>query len=91
MVKTERLEARAAPADVRRIEAAAHASGLSVSAFIVAAARSHADRVLSEQQETTVADDYFERLLSELEKPPQQIPVLAAAVERAKRHPIISR
>lgn len=91
MAKTERLEARAAPADVRRIEAAAWATSQSVSAFVVAAARAQADRVLAEQDETVVASDYFERLLSELDKPPREIPALAAAVERAKRHPVISR
>jgi uncharacterized protein (DUF1778 family) len=91
MAKTERIEARAAPADVRRIEAAAWATSQSVSAFVVAAARAQADRVLAEQEETVVPNDYFERLLTELDKPPREIPALAAAVERAKRHPVISR
>ncbi len=91
MAKTERLEARAAPTDVRRIEAAARATSLSVSAFVVAAARAEADRVLSEQEETVVPNDYFGRLLIELDEPPREIPALAAAVERAKAYPVISR
>jgi uncharacterized protein (DUF1778 family) len=91
MVKSERLEARAAPTDVRRIEAAARATSLSVSAFVVAAARAEADRVLLEQEETVVPNDYFVRLLVKLDEPPREIPALAAAVERAKAHPVISR
>ena len=91
MAKTERLEARAAPTDVRRIEAAARATSLSVSAFVVAAARAEADRVLLEQEETVVPNDYFGRLLIKLDEPPREIPALAAAVERAKAHPVISR
>ncbi len=47
--------------------------------------------MLSEQEETVVPNDYFGRLLIELDEPPREIPALAAAVERAKAYPVISR
>lgn len=46
-VKTDRMEARVSPEERERIERAASASGLSVSAFMVSAAADRAEEVIA--------------------------------------------
>lgn len=91
MARTERLEARVAPADAERIRRAAEATRVSVGAFVVDAARAKADEVLARRNETVVPAEYYERLLEELDKPPEVLPRLAKAVGRARRHPVTRR
>lgn len=91
MRKTERLEARVAPADAERIRRAAAARQVSMGAFMVEAARSKADEVLVAQTESIVPADYFDRLVKALDEPPQVIPALAKALDRAAAHPVTRR
>lgn len=91
MKKTERLEARVASPDARRIRRAAESRRVSVGAFVTDAARSKADEVLSQDAETVVPAAYFDRLLEELDKPPKVIPALAKVAEHLHEHPVVRR
>jgi uncharacterized protein (DUF1778 family) len=87
-VKTHRLEARLSPEQRERIERAASAAGLSVSAFVVDAAVERADEVIAAATSTAVPADYFDELLGALDHP-ERAHRLAAAAERAGRAPRI--
>jgi uncharacterized protein (DUF1778 family) len=83
-VKTDRMEARVSPEERERIERAASASGLSVSAFIVSAAVERADDVIAATTTTTVPADYFDDLLAALDVA-EAAPRLAKAARRRHR------
>lgn len=87
-VKTDRMEARVSPDERARIERAASAAGLSVSAFVVGAAVERADEVIAEATTTTLPTDYFDELLAALDTP-EPAPGLAKAADRAGRKPRI--
>lgn len=86
-VKTERMEARVSSEERDRIERAASASGLSVSAFIVSAAVDRAEQVMSTITTTSVPSDYFEDLLSALDEagPAPRLAKAATDVRRRGR------
>lgn len=88
-VKTDRLETRVSPEERARIEQAASVAGVSVSAFMVAAAVERADEVIEEALTTTVPADYFDALLAALDTA-GPAPQLAKAARRARRHPRIA-
>lgn len=83
-VKTDRLEARLSPDERKRIEQAASASGVSVSAFMVGAAVDRADEIIAAATTTVVPADYFDSLLAALDEP-EPAPRLAGAAKRARR------
>lgn len=83
-VKTDRLEARLSPDARERIERAAAAAGLSVSAFVVEAAVERAEEVIAAATTTVVPADYFDDLLAALDEP-DDAPRLAEAAKRARR------
>ena len=83
-VKTDRLEARLSPDERRRIEQAASASGVSVSAFMVGAAVDRADEIIAATTTTVVPADYFDSLLAALDEP-APAPRLARAAKRSRR------
>ncbi len=87
--KTERMEARVSPDQRARIERAASAAGVSVSAFLVGAAVKRADEVIAEATTTTVPADYFDELLAVLDAA-GPAPRLAEAAKRANRAPRIA-
>jgi uncharacterized protein (DUF1778 family) len=89
-VKTHRLEARLSPEQRERIERAASAAGLSVSAFVIDAAVERADEVIAAATSTIVPSDYFDELLAALDHP-EPAPRLAAAADRAGRASRIAR
>ncbi len=82
--RTERVEARLAPRERRRIDQAAALEGESVSSFIVAAAAEKAERVIAARTTTIVPADYFDRLLSTIDRS-DAAPRLARAAKRARR------
>lgn len=84
-VKTDRLEARLSPDERARIERAASASGMSVSAFMVDAAVDRADEVITAATTTLVPADYFDSLVAALDEP-DAAPRLAKAAKRARRN-----
>ncbi len=88
-VKSDRVEARLSPLQRDKIGRAASLTGESMSAFIVSAADQRADEVIAETTSTVVPADYFDLLLSALDEAPDASPRLAAAAERARRHPRI--
>jgi uncharacterized protein (DUF1778 family) len=88
-VKTDRLEARLSPDERARIEAAASAAGLSVSAFMVGAAVERADEIIAATTTTVVPADYFDELLAALDAT-ESAPRLAKATRRAQRAPRIA-
>lgn len=83
-VKTDRMEARVSPEERKRIERAASASGLSVSAFMVSAAVGRADEVIAATTSTTVPANYFDDLLAALDVA-EPAPRLANAAKDARR------
>lgn len=83
-VKTDRMEARVSPEERERIERAASASGLSVSAFMVSAAVDRAEEVIAATTTTTVPADYFADLLAALDVA-ERAPRLAKASKDARR------
>ncbi len=90
-VKTDRLEARLAPDERKRIEQAAATAGLSVSAFVVEVAVERADEIIAAATTTDVAADYFDDLLAALDEA-DAAPRLAKAATRARRsHRIATR
>lgn len=88
-VKTDRLEARLSPDERARIERAASAAGLSVSAFMVGAAVERADEIIAATTTTVVPADYFDGLLAALDET-EAAPRLAKAARRARRAPRIA-
>jgi uncharacterized protein (DUF1778 family) len=88
-VKTDRLEARLSPDERARIETAASAAGLSVSAFMVGAAVHRADEIIAATTSTVVPADYFDEVLAALDAT-EPAPRLAKAARRAHRAPRIA-
>lgn len=83
MAKSERVEARLSPEERDRIEQAAQFEGESLSSFIVRAAVARADDVLTEHTVTTVPADYFDRLVTALDRP-DRAPALRRAASRSR-------
>lgn len=81
--KTDRIEARVAPEQGRRIRYAAELAGASVSSFMVEAAAEKAERVLVEHREAVVPVDYFDRLIAALDEPPATQAALERGAARA--------
>lgn len=75
--KTRRIEARVDPIDDEAITVAAKMSGMSVSAFLVSAARHEADRVIGRADTTLMSPELFDAVLSSLDAP-DDLPALAA-------------
>ncbi|MGI8793117.1 MAG: DUF1778 domain-containing protein [Acidimicrobiales bacterium] len=88
-VKTDRMEARVSPDERERIERAASATGMSVSAFMVSAALDRAEEVNATATATTVSADYFDDLLAALDLA-DPAPRLARAAKDAHRRPRIA-
>lgn len=65
-VKTRRIEMRADAETDRRIALAAQMTRQSVSAFVLGAARTEADRLLAEQ-DTTMPAEQFDALIASLD------------------------
>jgi uncharacterized protein (DUF1778 family) len=83
--RTERFEARVAPREAARIRRAASLENMSPSAFVASSAVARADEVIAGHQVTTVAPDFFDRLVRALEEPSGVRPRLARAARRARQ------
>lgn len=88
-LKSDRLEARVSPEQRARLEWAARLAGTSVSAFVVDAAVERAEELVTAQMSTSVPADYFDRLVSSLERA-DDAPTLAKAAKQAGRNPRIT-
>ena len=88
-VKSDRLEARVSPEQRARLEWAASLAGTSVSAFVVDAAVDRAEELLAAQMSTDVPADYFDQLVSALDRPDRAL-TLAKAARRVARRPRIA-
>lgn len=88
-VKTDRLETRLSADERKRIEQAASAAGVSVSAFVVGVAVERADEIIAAMTTTAVPDDYFDGLLTALDDS-EPAPRLAKAAKRSRRTPRIA-
>ncbi|MEJ7764395.1 MAG: DUF1778 domain-containing protein [Acidimicrobiales bacterium] len=84
-VKTDRMEARVSSEERERIERAASAIGLSVSAFLVSAAVDRAEEIIAATTTTSAPPDFFNDLLAALDVP-ESAPRLAKASKDARRH-----
>lgn len=87
--KTERVEARLSPDERKEIEQAATLEGQSLSSFIVTAASEKAVQVIANRTTTVVPSEYFDRLLSAIDRA-DRVPRLAKAANRARRRPRIN-
>jgi uncharacterized protein (DUF1778 family) len=85
VTKTERIEIRADSDSQARIAEAAHLLGASMSAFILAAARTEADRVLARADRTLMAPDQFDAMIISLDEP-DTARALAQAAARPRRY-----
>lgn len=83
--KTRRIEARVDPLDDEAISAAAELSGMSVSAFVVSAARREADRVIGRADTTLMSPEVFDAVLSSLDTP-DELPALAALAAQERSY-----
>lgn len=81
--RTERIEARLAPRERKRIDRAAALEGQSVSSFMVAAATEKAEQVITARTTTFVPSEYFDRLVSAIDHA-DRAPSLARAAKRAR-------
>jgi uncharacterized protein (DUF1778 family) len=79
-IRTNRLEARIAPAVLALVKRAAESQGRSVSDFVVEAAREAAERALAEASIIRLAAQEQQRFVSLLLEPRPQ----SAAMKRAK-------
>lgn len=81
--RTDRIEARVEPERAERIRYAAALAHTSVSSFVVDAAFEKAEAIIAEERETVVPSDFFDSLLEALDEPPEVVPALKRAVDRA--------
>lgn len=88
-VKTDRLEARLSANERERIEQAAMAAGVSVSAFVVGVAVKRADEIIAAATTNVVPTDYFDGLLTALDTP-EPAPRLVKAAQRSRRSPRVT-
>lgn len=82
--KTERIEARLSPGERSRIDQAAALEGQSLSSFMVAAAAEKAEQVIAAQTTTVVPSEYFDQLVSAIDRA-DPAPRLARAAKRGRR------
>lgn len=78
-----RLNFRVPVETERRLRAAAEAAHETLTEFVLGPAQARAEEMLSAK--TVVSVEYFDRLLSALDEPPEQMPVLAEAARKARR------
>lgn len=83
-VKTNRFEARLTADERERIEQAASAAGVSVSAFVVGVAVERAEEIIAATTTTVAPADYFDGLLTALDEP-EPAPRLRKAAKRSRR------
>ena len=83
-IKSERVEARLSSDERKLIDQAAALAGQSLSAFMVGAAGEKAELVIAAQATTVVPAEYFDRLLSAIDRA-DRAPALARAAKRARR------
>jgi uncharacterized protein (DUF1778 family) len=89
--KTQRMEARVSPDERARIEQAAAASGVSVSAFIVDAAVQQADAIITASTTTAAPQDYFDALVAALDLADPAPRLEQAAIDAGRRRRIRAR
>jgi uncharacterized protein (DUF1778 family) len=82
--KTQRIEMRTDPDSQARIAEAAHVSQRTVSAFVLEAATSAADRVLARADQVLMPGDQFDDLIASLDEP-DAAPNLVRAARRERR------
>jgi uncharacterized protein (DUF1778 family) len=85
--KTQRIEMRTDPDTEVRIAQAARLSGQTVSAFVLDAASSAADRLLARVHHVVITNDQFDELIESLDKADeaQQLAHVAQRKRRFKR------
>ena len=81
-MKDERLQIRVGPNSKRRLEAAAAASHLSVSAFVLQAAETRADEIMIDRQVIALTPEAARAFAEALQKPAKVNRRLAAAFDR---------
>jgi len=84
-LKEDRLQIRVDPAAKRRLEQAAEAAHLSVSAFVLHAAEERADEVLAERVMFALSPDAAKAFAEALERPASVNERLAEALSRPKK------
>lgn len=84
MSQTARFEFRVHPDAKSRIETAAALTHESASDFARTAALQRAEDILRRQEATLVPPDFFDALLTELDKPIERNERFSAAVHRAR-------
>lgn len=85
VTKEERLQIRVGPADKALLERAAAASHLNVSAFVVQAAASRAEQVLTERSSIRLSADAAAAFIEALEQPSEVNDRLARTLRHQRK------
>jgi uncharacterized protein (DUF1778 family) len=88
-VATERLNFRVRPDDAERMRYAAEVEKVSLTDFVVDAARTRAEEVLS--RVTVVPPDFFDQLMAALDQPPQPNAAMRKIARAARNNPIVKQ
>ena len=89
--RTERIEARIEPARVERIRFASQLVEESMSSFVVQAAIERAERIIIENTFTSVDNNYFDKLITALDKPVKPIRSLQKAARNTAKSPAFTQ
>jgi uncharacterized protein (DUF1778 family) len=82
--KTQRIEMRTDPDSEARIAQAARLAGQTISAFVLDAASSAADRLLARVHHVVMPNDQFDELMQSLDRA-DEAPTLARLAQRKQR------
>lgn len=89
--RSERIEARIEPSRVERIRFASQLAEESMSSFVVQAAIERAEQVIAEHTFTSVDNEYFDKLITALDKPAKPIQSLEKAARKTAKSPAFTR
>lgn len=85
MRRSERINLRVEPQAGEQLRAAARVEHKSLSAFMVEAALDRARQVMDAERRLALSSEEFDRVLEELDRPPQVIPPLLELAHRVSR------
>lgn len=89
--RTDRIEARVAPAEARRIRYASELIHTSVSNFMVTSTLDAAEDVITRHSFTLVSSEYFDQMLAALDSQSEPMPRLEEAAQRHRLRPRFER
>ena len=83
-IKDQRVHLRVAASDDELFRSAAAAASESLSEFLVESGRERAERLLADRTRFVLSATEWRRLTAELDRPPRELPELAALFGRSR-------